>query len=128
MPVVGLLNPQLADTLTAARDAAAAVAVDYEILPSVTSVRSALEADAPAVFDEIPDNICYDWELGDREATEAAFKPARERFHHGQQNRSHALVISIRGVPIFGGPAFSAVAPRPARLLAGSGHNVTPAD
>ena len=31
---------------------------------------------------------------------------ARERFHHGQQNRSHALVISIRGVPVFGGPAF----------------------
>src|SRR5262249_16071742 len=30
---------------------------------------------------------------------------ARERFHHGQENRLHALVISIRGVPVFGGPA-----------------------
>ena len=68
----------IADTLAAARDAAAAVAVNYEILPPVTNVTSALEAGAPTVFDEIPDNICYDWELGDRGATEAAFK----RAHH----------------------------------------------
>jgi aerobic carbon-monoxide dehydrogenase large subunit len=71
----------IADTLAAARDAAAAVVVDYESLPPVTSLRSALEAGAPAVFDEIPDNICYDWELGDLGATEAAFK----RAHHVAQ-------------------------------------------
>jgi len=71
----------MANTLAAARDAAAAVVVDYESLPPVTSLRSALEAGAPAVFDEIPDNICYEWELGDREATEAAFK----RAHHVAQ-------------------------------------------
>jgi aerobic carbon-monoxide dehydrogenase large subunit len=71
----------IADTLAAARDAVAAVIVDYESLPPVTSLRSALEAGAPAVFDEIPDNICYDWELGDLGATEAAFK----RAHHVAQ-------------------------------------------
>jgi aerobic carbon-monoxide dehydrogenase large subunit len=71
----------IADTLAAARDAAAAVAVDYESLPPVTTLRSALATGAPAVFDEIPDNICYDWELGDRGATEAAFKMA----HHVAQ-------------------------------------------
>jgi aerobic carbon-monoxide dehydrogenase large subunit len=71
----------IADTLAAARDAAASVAVDYESLPPVTSLRSALATGAPAVFDEIPDNICYDWELGDRGATEAAFK----RAHHVAQ-------------------------------------------
>jgi carbon-monoxide dehydrogenase large subunit len=71
----------IANTLAAARDAAAAVVVDYESLPPVTSLRSALEAGAPAVFDEIPDNICYDWELGDLGATEAAFK----RAHHVAQ-------------------------------------------
>jgi aerobic carbon-monoxide dehydrogenase large subunit len=71
----------IANTLAAARDAAAAVVVDYESLPPVTSLRSALGAGAPAVFDEIPDNICYDWELGDRGATEAAFK----RAHHVAQ-------------------------------------------
>src|SRR6516164_7220852 len=40
----------IADTLAAARDAAAAVAVNYEILPPVTNVTSALEAGAPTVF------------------------------------------------------------------------------
>ena len=54
----------IADTLADARHAAAAVAVEYEALPSVTSVRGALDAGAPAVFDEIPDNICV--RLGSR--------------------------------------------------------------
>jgi aerobic carbon-monoxide dehydrogenase large subunit len=66
----------IADTLADARDAAAAVAIDYEILPAVTSVLDALKVGAPTVFDEIPDNICYDWDLGDREATETAFERA----------------------------------------------------
>lgn len=64
----------IADSLAAARDAAAAVVIDYEILPAVTSALGALQIGAPAIFDEIPDNICYDWDIGDREATEAAFK------------------------------------------------------
>jgi aerobic carbon-monoxide dehydrogenase large subunit len=66
----------IAESLPDARDAAAAVVVDYEILPAVTSVLGALQIGAPAIFDEIPDNICYDWDIGDREATEAAFKKA----------------------------------------------------
>jgi aerobic carbon-monoxide dehydrogenase large subunit len=67
----------IADSLVDARDAAAAVVVDYEILPAVTSVLGALQIGAPAIFEEIPDNICYDWDIGDREATEAAFKKAK---------------------------------------------------
>jgi aerobic carbon-monoxide dehydrogenase large subunit len=66
----------IADTLVDARDAAAAVVVDYEILPAVASVLGALQIGAPKIFDEIPDNICYDWDIGDREATDAAFKTA----------------------------------------------------
>ena len=66
----------IADSLVDARDAAAAVVVDYEILPAVASVLGALQSGAAAIFDEIPDNICYDWDIGDREATEAAFKKA----------------------------------------------------
>jgi aerobic carbon-monoxide dehydrogenase large subunit len=66
----------VADTIANARDAAAAVAIEYEALPAVASVLSALKVGAPVIFDEIPDNICYEWDLGDREATEAAFKNA----------------------------------------------------
>jgi aerobic carbon-monoxide dehydrogenase large subunit len=66
----------IADSLAGARDAAADVVIDYEILPAVASVLGALQIGAPPIFDEIPDNICYDWDIGDREATEAAFKKA----------------------------------------------------
>ncbi len=66
----------IAETLADAYDAAAAVAVEYEALPAAAGVLNALKPGAPVIFDEIPDNICYDWDLGDREATEAAFKRA----------------------------------------------------
>jgi carbon-monoxide dehydrogenase large subunit len=39
-------------------------------------VLDALKPGAPAVFDDIPDNICCDWDVGDAHATEAAFKKA----------------------------------------------------
>ncbi len=66
----------IAETLADAYDAAAAVAVEYEALPAAAGVLNALKPGAPVIFDEIPDNICYDWDLGDREATEAALKRA----------------------------------------------------
>jgi aerobic carbon-monoxide dehydrogenase large subunit len=66
----------IADTLAEARDAAAAVAVEYDDLPAVADVLGALKVGAPVIFDEIPNNICYDWDLGDLEATEAALKKA----------------------------------------------------
>ncbi|HSW23312.1 MAG TPA: molybdopterin cofactor-binding domain-containing protein, partial [Burkholderiaceae bacterium] len=45
-------------------------------LPAVVGVLDALRPGAPAVFDDIPDNVCVDWEIGDRAATDAAFKKA----------------------------------------------------
>src|SRR6478736_9371817 len=68
----------VADSLAEARDAATAVAVEYEAIPSGTDVQGALKAGAPVIFDEIPDNTCYDWDLGDLHATDAALKNA----HH----------------------------------------------
>src|SRR5207244_7200126 len=46
----------VADSLAAAKDAAELVAVDYEILPSVTDTAEAAEG-RQAVWDECPDNI-----------------------------------------------------------------------
>jgi len=65
-----------AETLEQARAAAEAIVIDLEPLPAVVGVLDALKPGAPAVFDDIPDNLCADWELGDRAATEAAFKQA----------------------------------------------------
>ena len=66
----------VAESLDDARHAAEAVRVDYEMLPAVVGVLDALKPGAPAVFDDIPDNVCVDWEIGDKAATAAAFKKA----------------------------------------------------
>jgi aerobic carbon-monoxide dehydrogenase large subunit len=68
----------VAETLTAARDAAEAVEVEYEPLPAVTETRDAIRAGAPQLFDHIPSNIVFDWDndMGDAQATDAAFSKA----------------------------------------------------
>jgi aerobic carbon-monoxide dehydrogenase large subunit len=65
-----------AETLEQARAAAAAIDVDYDVLPAVVGVLDALAPGAPAVFDDITGNLCGDWELGDRAAVDAAFAKA----------------------------------------------------
>ena len=59
-----------------ARDAADRVAVEYEPLDAVADVVAALEDGAPAVHEDAPGNVAFDWEIGDREATDAAFASA----------------------------------------------------
>ena len=64
----------IADTLQAARDGAEAVATDFDELPAVVEVATADQADQ--IHESVPNNQCYDWELGDRAATDAAFAAA----------------------------------------------------
>ena len=66
----------IAETAAQARDAAERVAVDYEVLPAVTDVRAALAPGAPLVHDDVPGNVPFDWQLGDKEKTDAAFAQA----------------------------------------------------
>ena len=66
----------IAETREEARAAAALVDVEYEELPAVATLASATGDGAPLVWDDAPGNICYDWEVGDAEATEAAFRGA----------------------------------------------------
>ena len=47
-----------------AADAAQAVEVEYEELPCVIDAFKATQPGAPLVHDDIPNNICYDWALG----------------------------------------------------------------
>ncbi|WP_067562322.1 xanthine dehydrogenase family protein molybdopterin-binding subunit [Halofilum ochraceum] len=68
----------IAETKQQARDAAELVDVDYEMLDAVVSPAKALEAGQPLVHDEVPDNRCYTWELGDSGAADEAFRNA----HH----------------------------------------------
>jgi carbon-monoxide dehydrogenase large subunit len=66
----------VAETIEAARDAAEAIMVDYDILPSVTDLAVALEAGQPQVWDAAPGNKVFDWEIGQKDETEALFKSA----------------------------------------------------
>jgi carbon-monoxide dehydrogenase large subunit len=66
----------VAETLSQAKDAAELIEVDYEPLPAVVDTSSATDAGAPQVWPEAHNNICYVWETGDQEATDAAFAGA----------------------------------------------------
>ena len=66
----------IAETLDQARDAAELVAVDYAELPAVSAPKTAMDPASPLVHADVPKNLCYDWELGDKAATDAAFGKA----------------------------------------------------
>jgi carbon-monoxide dehydrogenase large subunit len=59
-----------------AKDAAELIEVDYEELPAVITLDAATKPGAPLVWADAPGNLCYDWELGDRAATDQAFAKA----------------------------------------------------
>jgi carbon-monoxide dehydrogenase large subunit len=66
----------VAETASQAKDAAELVAVDYDSLPVVADTESAAEPGQPLVHDDVPNNLSFDWEYGDRAAVDAAFARA----------------------------------------------------
>ena len=67
----------IAETYAIARDAGEKVVVDYTVLPANADTASAAKPGAPVVHDVAPDNTVYDWKLGDKDATDAAFAKAK---------------------------------------------------
>ena len=69
----------IAESREIARDAADLVEVEYEELDAVVSAKVAVTEGAPLVHGDVPNNICFDWELGNpKEEVDAAFASA----HH----------------------------------------------
>jgi carbon-monoxide dehydrogenase large subunit len=66
----------VAESRFTAEEAAAAVAVDYEALPSVSDLRAAVESNAPLLHDQFGTNIIFEVERGDAHKTEAAMTAA----------------------------------------------------
>jgi aerobic carbon-monoxide dehydrogenase large subunit len=69
----------VAEDRYAARDALELIEVEYEHLPAVVDVRTALDGSVPVIRDDLPgktDNHCFDWETGDRAETDAVFARA----------------------------------------------------
>ncbi len=69
----------IAETYAQAKDAAESVMVDYEVLPAVVNAKAATQEGAPLVHEDAPNNLCFDWELGNPKAEVDA---AIEGSHH----------------------------------------------
>jgi carbon-monoxide dehydrogenase large subunit len=61
-----------------AKDAAEAIAVEWEPLPQVIGAAAALESGAPLVWPDKPTNVAFETHLGDAQATAAAFAQAAQ--------------------------------------------------
>jgi carbon-monoxide dehydrogenase large subunit len=68
----------IAETYQQAKDAAEAIDVTYKTLSAVADIDSALKKGAPVVHDVAPDNTVFNWHLGDKAATDAAFAKAKQ--------------------------------------------------
>lgn len=66
----------VADSVAEARDAAEAVVVEYQELAVVIDASKALEAGQPQLHPEAPNNLIFDWQIGDEAATDKALGAA----------------------------------------------------
>jgi aerobic carbon-monoxide dehydrogenase large subunit len=66
----------IAESKAEAKAAAALVQVDYDELPVAADLASAMKPNAPKVWPQFKDNVCFDWHLGDKAATDAQFAGA----------------------------------------------------
>src|SRR6267143_5672892 len=78
-----------------ARDAAGLIEVDYEVLKAVVTPQQALADGAPVIRDDKenqPDNVIYNWEVGDKAGTDRAFEQAdvvsRLQLHYPRSHPS----------------------------------------
>ena len=71
----------VAETLELAMNAAERVSIDYDPLPCVTDLQSAVTPGAPLVQAAVPGNVAMDWSLGRSQALDDAFAGA----HHVQE-------------------------------------------
>jgi aerobic carbon-monoxide dehydrogenase large subunit len=84
----------VAETLSAAKEAADAVRVDYAPLTAVTSSATAVEDGAPSLLDEFASNVVLAAEVGDWAAAEDGFSRAKHVV------RLSTWVQRVTGVPM----------------------------
>ena len=85
----------VAETYAQAKDAAELVEVDYEPLDAAGTLSAA--PDGPQIWESAPGNLSFDWEDGDKAATDAAFaKAAHTVSLKVVQNRISAMPMETR--------------------------------
>ncbi|MEM1344936.1 MAG: molybdopterin cofactor-binding domain-containing protein, partial [Pseudomonadota bacterium] len=88
----------VAETLAAAKDAAELVDIAYGELPAVVDPTEAEAPGQPQLHDEAPGNLCYDWGIGDHDATEHALASAAHTVDLSLvNNRIVANAMETRG-------------------------------
>jgi carbon-monoxide dehydrogenase large subunit len=68
-----------ADTLDQAKDAAEKIEIDWDQRPAVTDTARAAEPGMPQVWDEVPNNVCFTFEAGNKAAVAAAMEKAAHK-------------------------------------------------
>jgi carbon-monoxide dehydrogenase large subunit len=87
------------DTLDQAKDAADAIAVEWQPVPHVIGAVAALAPDAAAVWPDHPGNLAFETTLGDAAATAKAFAEAKRTISLTVVNqRITANYLDTRGV------------------------------
>jgi len=84
----------IAEDIGKAKDAAGAVEVNYEVLDAIVDPKAAVQDGAPQVHDDVPNNTIFDWELGNKDETDAAFENAHhitELSYHNQKLIPNAI-------------------------------------
>src|SRR6186997_2378354 len=66
----------VAETEAQAFDAIREIDVDYTPLPTVVDAEKATQDGAPQLHENAPNNIVFDWTVGDKDGTDAAFADA----------------------------------------------------
>src|SRR5690242_12186530 len=69
----------VADSLAAAKDAAEAMAIDWQQLPHIIGAEAALQSGAAQVWPDRPSNVAFETTLGDEKATRDIFAKAARK-------------------------------------------------
>ena len=88
----------VAESRAQAKDAIELIEVDYEPLPAVTDVEKALDAGAPLVHDDVPENRCYTWSLQGGEPDKVFAEAAHTVKGRYRQQRLIPVPMEPRGV------------------------------
>ena len=83
----------IAESEYIAQDAAELIAIEYQDLPVLVTASDAIAAGSVRVHDEVPDNLAFDYEYGNRESTEPGFAEA-----------AHVVRVELHAQRISGNP------------------------
>lgn len=83
----------IADSLEQAQSAAEKISVDYEVLAPAIDLATAADPGVPQIHDDVPGNLCYDWELGNKADVDTAFAEA-----------THVVEIDLRNNRMLANP------------------------